>query len=757
MYNREVKLSFGKNNLQIVYSFNENTKYADLFEYVSYLFPNLNLCPCFCFANNFNYINNDMKLVQTNDINGPLHFENINYDSKCHCSPKIKELLKMTKMQIIYLLLNNNSNTNNNQILENYKKEINDLKAIEQKQQIKIQELQNQLGINEKIKNLNGNNLNNQNEINKYERQIGKLEEEERNLLNQLEKDKKTINNLNEKIKNNTKEIKSCENQIKNLKEEEVKLYNQLEKYNKTIKELNEKIEDYKNRINNKKEQIEKLNNDKSTLEKNLIGNNTIHIDKNNKIIENNLMDNLKDFNKKYFLDFYDLIIDIKSVKDVNKGWKIKMNKRGLDNYKEHKKSNVIKIGVIGNSNKGKSFILSKISKINLPSGTSIRTEGLSVKYPELEGHEDRKIVLLDSAGLETPVLNVENIEKNKEKEIFREKSREKLITELFLQNYIINTSDILIVVVGILTYSEQKLLNRIRTEIQRAKLKKTLYVIHNLITYTSINQVKEYIEDYLLKSATFHLEKGHKVSTSEKQDSGDYYYEKNSDPHIYHLIYANEGSEAGNYYNNYTLKIIENSYLNVIDLKNFDIIESIKNRFIEISKEIIKIDNDYLLKIEDFCNNDNDNYKCIKLKDEKEITLKKCLIDELGFSILKASGFEPNYNFYKHKTDNKIIIRVEAPGNCQIKSKIEYRGENTIIQLSGAKKQDIEPEKLEDNLFNIREYGDFIVDIPLKTEDYKLLNEKPIPQYKNGLFIIEYKLDNKTKESQVFKSGEEV
>jgi hypothetical protein len=48
---------------------------------------------------------------------------------------------------------------------------------------------------------------------------------------------------------------------------------------------------------------------------------------------------------------------------------------------------------------------------------------------------------------------------------MFREKSREKLITELFLQNYIINNSDILIIVVGILTYSEQKLLNRIKIE----------------------------------------------------------------------------------------------------------------------------------------------------------------------------------------------------------------------------------------------------------------------------------------------------
>ena len=57
--------------------------------------------------------------------------------------------------------------------------------------------------------------------------------------------------------------------------------------------------------------------------------------------------------------------------------------------------------------------------------------------------------------------------------EIFKEKSREKTLTELFLQNYIIHNSDILIVVVGLLSYPEQKILNRIKTELSRARLKK--------------------------------------------------------------------------------------------------------------------------------------------------------------------------------------------------------------------------------------------------------------------------------------------
>ena len=71
-------------------------------------------------------------------------------------------------------------------------------------------------------------------------------------------------------------------------------------------------------------------------------------------------------------------------------------------------------------------------------------------------------------------------------KELFKIKSREKLITELFLQNYIIYNSDVLNIVVGILTYSEQKLLHRIKIEIQKSKIDKQIYVIHDLMTYTS-------------------------------------------------------------------------------------------------------------------------------------------------------------------------------------------------------------------------------------------------------------------------------
>ena len=78
---------------------------------------------------------------------------------------------------------------------------------------------------------------------------------------------------------------------------------------------------------------------------------------------------------------------------------------------------------------------------------------------------------------------------------LYQEKCRDKIITELFLQNYIVYNSDILIVVVDCLSFSEQKLLEKVKQEVKRLKRRIPLYIIHNLKTYTSIDQIINYIE----------------------------------------------------------------------------------------------------------------------------------------------------------------------------------------------------------------------------------------------------------------------
>ena len=627
------------------------------------------------------------------------------------------------------------------------------------------------------------------------------MEEENKGLKifnsEQAEKYKDINNKKDSEISNLESKLKEKENEIIKIKKErdenEKILNEKIKKLENDNKILKLTIEDDINKV----KELNKL----GIIGKIEVNDDAIIMDPNtHQIIPNKENKNL-DKNIK-LEDFYDVVINIKSVKDISKGWEIKMTEKGEKNFNKFKNKELIKIGVIGNSNKGKSFILSRISKIKLPSGTSIKTEGLSIKYPELETFKNREIVLLDSAGLETPVLNEkkildedegnnevqkkdknndnneiineeddkdvrnecnkdqqnkanendEQIEKEGENQnenddkprYFREKSREKLITELFLQNYIIQYSDILILVVGIMTYSEQKLLNRIKIDIQKLKINRPLYIIHNLKTFYTKQQVEDYIKNNLRKSATFELKKGHNISTKAQYEEGIYYYEKNSNPKIFHLIFANEGSDAGNIYNNFTLQFIENQFKATTDFKTFDVIQTIKERFIHHSKEIIERKNESQ-KFDIISNEEIIKNKIIKLKTPQDIILKRCFIDELGFSNLKGNGFEPNFNYYKKEEEKKIIVRVEAPGNSTISSKIEYSGEYTVIRLIGKKKPDKEPANNSDNIHTTREFGDFVLDIPLKTEDYNIKNTKPKICDKKGILILEYEYEEKS------------
>jgi len=735
-------------NIEFYFYYFKRTTIEDLLEYVIYNFPEKNFCSCFQLKKNNNEIldlKTKIKDKFKNKEYPEIYISNTN-GKICPCPQIFKDNIKKSKKEIIDSLIEK-------------EKQIKNLETLSQTQNETINRLKNEL-------------------------------KDEKDEKEKLKKD--TEEKMNKNIAEKDKEIEKLKNELKSKGNENIK-----------VAENGNKYKEYEDKIN-------KLEKDKQLLEMGINGDitlinqlknlgvtgeylkpksNLIKVDpETNKIISKAKLN--KDI---IFTDFYDIIIDINSIKGIKKGWEIKMSERIKKDYSSLKSEKIIKIGVIGNSNKGKSFILSKLSKINLPSGTSIRTEGLSVKYPELDLYINRKIALLDSAGLETPILKEDDnvklkkegnegnnelitkekkeneekketeeknendeqkdekkvdlkedeleIENKSEKEIFREKSREKLITELFLQNYIIYNANILIIVVGILSYSEQKLINRIQREIQRTKINRKLFVIHNLLTYTTKEQIKEYIDTYLLKSATFNLEEGHKISSSTKEEKGTYFFEKNTEPKIYHLIFANEGSEAGEYYNNFTLNFIENQYADVIDLKPFDVIETIKDKFIEISKEIFeKIE--YPFQKTDF---DDTNKNLIKLKNLKNIKLKKCLIDELGFSNLTTNSFEPNYNCYKK--DDKLIVRVEVPGNCQIKTGIEYTGEYTLLKVKGTKKKDKEPEKDEDNLYNSRIIGDFSFNVLIKPDEYLIKNEKPKVEEKKGLIIIQFQLDEKNSE----------
>lgn len=208
-----------------------------------------------------------------------------------------------------------------------------------------------------------------------------------------------------------------------------------------------------------------------------------------NKILKGFYKDRLEVKTKKP-LDFYDMIINIDSFsKKPEIIWKIETksevknenfefvndknnkeeneNKNEIKDNQEKEKEEKIEpketkkilyddnntvIGVIGLGNVGKSYLLSLFTGEDLPTGYSIHTKGISIK-------KKGKLIILDSEGMEAP-LTKSNISKdlykmddfankeiNESDSLIQTIARDKKAVELFIQDFIIEKSDILFIV----------------------------------------------------------------------------------------------------------------------------------------------------------------------------------------------------------------------------------------------------------------------------------------------------------------------
>lgn len=285
--------------------------------------------------------------------------------------------------------------------------------------------------------------------------------------------------------------------------------------------------------------------------------------------------------------NIYDLEININSILGFLEGWDIVFGKDGKEKYEKANINREKIFSVIGNKNKGKSFLLSKIVDRYLPNGFSVTTKGLSISFPS--GMDN--VALFDSVGFESPLLEIDGDEyrlktenkekdenfykkmneldkqikklkkekvkletiKEKENEYFRERNifrknvpnkdgqlidltNERRVTDFFLQRFIIENAHVILLVVGKLSIDDQFFLNKLTTLIKEEKgrfLQKVI-VIHNLMTMEKKEVVEDYIKKTLMKSLTFTLEAKKDLKISGERAKRPYnkylYYEKNDD-----------------------------------------------------------------------------------------------------------------------------------------------------------------------------------------------------------------------------------
>ena len=462
---------------------------------------------------------------------------------------------------------------------------------------------------------------------------------------------------------------------------------------------------------------------------------------------ENN---NFFNFNQNDDLNYYDLVIDIDSFKNLYKnGWEVRANEEGKKNYEKYKKSVKLLVGVIGNRNVGKSYLLQKIVNKKIPVGFSVDTKGLSACYLSNSGND---YVILDTAGFGTPILKNElydiipkkknkkeenKIDDKKEEEKKKEEEqkekdklksqertvRDKKMINVFLESFIIKYCDILIFVLNQMSKSDQIFLNKVK----RLAEGKNLIVVHNLKNFVNLEQCEYYVNNYLKNNLDFKLvefdykniffddeETKEKVMIyiekemfNSENEENEIYINENKPKSVLHIIMANDGStggiknsdntEAGKHYNNKVIKIIRNFITTYTNIKPFDIIDKVIKHLYDKQKDI------YTNSIPEKAIIYKDNKIMFEQEKKKKFksSLKRVIEDYLGNVIFEGDIIVPEYRDYIKKNTKKITEEKtetneeeeEDDDDDEYIIEFELPGKY-IIENKSKKKQEKEKEK---------------------------------------------------------------
>ena len=362
---------------------------------------------------------------------------------------------------------------------------------------------------------------------------------------------------------------------------------------------------------------------------------------------------------------------------------------------------------------------------------------------------------------------NLEMI-KEKENEYFRERNNfrknisnkdgqlidltnERRVTDFFLQRFIIENANVILLVVGKLSIDDQFFLNKLTTLIkeEKGKFLQKVIVIHNLMTMEKIEVVKDYIDKTLKKSLTFTLEEKRDLKIDGERAKRPYnkslYFERYDESNkghkkgIIHLIMAKYGTEAGDYYNYAAIDYIKKAGDTVFHTGEFDIIENLKEYFCKVGDTILKLENpsEKITPKNIELINDNGQEKLI-LKYGKNIELETFYGDFISFTVGEPK-FTPEYYLVSNDPEY-VILYLDCPGETKIdKVEIIYPNQITTIIINGNRKK-IGFKTMGRNFGS----GNFSLKIVLDGANGDITKEYKIEPAVNGFYKIKLKRERK-------------
>lgn len=384
----------------------------------------------------------------------------------------------------------------------------------------------------------------------------------------------------------------------------------------------------------------------------------------------------------------YDFSVDIPSLMSIAKeGWKLNYSQQYLA-IKNRLNESVV-LGVLGEFNTGKTFVLSKILMKDIKNINKSHTKSLCFSYTN-----NNSVLSIDTKGTNLPINLQSNIEKLEDSPTLLYQ-----IKERFIENFVIESSNILLFV---MKYASQNQLDKLET-IKRNSTAPEIIVIHNLYMLNSLEDVSNYYNEILLPTFQLQKEQINYATTvpkaypdligcyfkenenieNDKNDEEDY-TQKNKHLTI-HLIFGNCFNSEFDELNEITIKFLQ-SKLKTSSMKKYsidhklteNIEKTIKKYFsiFHLGTQIHEIKNK--IKIDDY-------KKIIKFEDNTySLKLKKVLLSNIctdeGTYIIK--------DFCAYKDDNQhLFVQFYFPGeiiNPKIKIFHLLSNRKTQIKVTG-------------------------------------------------------------------------
>ena len=468
---------------------------------------------------------------------------------------------------------------------------------------------------------------------------------------------------------------------MKSLKLKNNELVEENEALEEDVKKLKEKIKDYKKKIKEKNKEIVGLQ--EKLQEKN---------EKEEEEEEKKGPQPKKGTVEKS--SQYDIVVKINSlVAAATDGWVVQFKNKDKEAIEKKFLLEQVAVGVMGRENVGKTFLVNKICGEKFASGYYTNTESLSIKYCTGEDKQHVK-VLLDSAGMNSAIFffnfyEAEMYNKSIEKKLsVQEYERIKVLmindrcmTEYFIQNFILDSCHVILIIVELLSQNDQKMIERIK---HLYAAKKTIIIVHNLFKLEA--------KDEVLDRATLEIEGAFLVKKQiipgsdvpyyiEKQQSGDMKNKNN----IVHLIMGKEGCSSGDFFNKASLGHLIKFNETGTEISKFDLLQKLNDYFQEKHRLYINncFDSTKIPKFQLFSKADSEEAgkkgKKSKSKEtwhykldyQQQLDLKQPEFNVLG----TLKDIDINYHMY---TNNKLQSRekiyfFELPG-CKEKPEISLK-----------------------------------------------------------------------------------